>query len=375
MRTLLATDAFFPKIDGVAETTGFISRMLSRRGHDVTILAPCPGNADHNGVPVVRLKALPLPFYKDVRVSYSHRRLAQAIQSFKPEATIVLTPGTIGLDTTHELPRTAPIVTIYTTDIPRYLSTYHLGALRNPAERVMRWMSSRSMATLCPTEVVRKDLESRSFPRLDVWGRGVDRELFNPGRRSDAMRFRLSGGETHKPLVLYVGRLAREKRLGDLLAAAHQLRDVRFALVGDGPDRDSLMRQFSEVPTVFTGFLRGPELAEAFASADVFAFPSDTETFGQVVLQAMASGVPPVVPRGSAPAEFVEDGATGLHFQAQTPSQLAAAIRRLVDRPAERQEMGKRAAECARRHSWESLIDRLECLISSTPTLRSSDVN
>ena len=142
-------------------------------------------------------------------------------------------------------------------------------------------------------------------PALPSGGEGVDAELFNPSRRDAEMRRLLTGGETDKPLVIYVGRLAREKRLLDLYEAARQLPDVRFAVVGDGPEREALERRFAGVPTVFTGFLRGERLAQAFAAAEVFAFPSESETFGQVVLQAMASGVPPIVVRGTAPAEFV----------------------------------------------------------------------
>jgi glycosyltransferase involved in cell wall biosynthesis len=364
MRVLIATDAFFPKIDGVAETTGIVSRLLARKGHEVTILAPAPGASDYEGVRVVRLRSLPLPFYREVRVSYGQCRLSSTLRRVRAEATILMTPGTVGLGTARALSSRDRMLTVYTTDIPRYLSAYRLGALNRPVDRMMRWMSSRSDVTLCPTEVVRTDLASRSFPRLEVWGRGVDRGLFNPDRRSGGMRIRLTGGEPEKPLVLYAGRLAREKRLIDLLAAARKLPGVRFALVGDGPDRDALERQFASVPVVFTGFLRGIPLAEAFASADVFAFPSESETFGQVVLQAMASGVPPVVIENTAPAEFVEHGISGLHIPGRAPAALAAAIRNLIDDPHGRTDMGHRAAEASRSYSWDHLVDRLEQLLT-----------
>jgi glycosyltransferase involved in cell wall biosynthesis len=186
------------------------------------------------------------------------------------------------------------------------------------------------------------------------------------------MRLRLTGGESEQPLVLYVGRLAREKRLLDLHDAARRLPGVRFALVGDGPRRDELERRYVDVPAVFTGFLRGVPLAEAFASADVFAFPSISESFGQVVLQAMASGVPPIVVRGTAPAEFVADGRMGLHVPPEDPEALATAVRSLLDDPERRARLGAEARLEAEQHSWDALVNRLEVLMLPSSEPRAS---
>jgi hypothetical protein len=147
------------------------------------------------------------------------------------------------------------------------------------------------------------------------------------------MRWRLAGGEPEKPLVLYVGRLAREKGLLTLCEAAHLVPGLRFALVGDGPLRSLLERRFASVPSVFAGFLRGEPLAAAYAAADIFVFPSESETFGQVVLQAMASGVPPIVVRNTAPSEFVKDGESGLHVRPREPGMLAQSILALAENP------------------------------------------
>ena len=229
---------------------------------------------------------------------------------------------------------------------------------------LLRRMAERSERTLCPTRFVEEELRALGFPRLEVWGRGVDTELFNPGRRSAAMRARLAGGEPERPLVLYVGRLAKEKRLETLAEVVEALPGVRLALVGDGPERARLEELFAGKPVVFTGYLRGVELAEAFASADVFVFPSWTDTFGQVVLQAMACGLPPVVVTGSATAELVSPGVCGLHVAPGRPGALAAAVRRLVEDEGMRRSMGMAAAAHARRYSWEALVQRLVELLS-----------
>lgn len=363
MRILVASDSFPPKVDGVSDTTMLVASRLRERGHAVVVLTAIPGEPPANGLRVVRAPSVPFPLYPEVRASWPFGRARRIIDRFRPDAAVVLTPGPIGIAVTRALPPTTRLVHVYTTDIPRYLRDYHLGAIVPLVERQLRQLTERADRTLCPTEVVRADLERRGHARLEVWGRGVDTVLFNPGRRDELVRSRLAGGEPEKPLVLYVGRLAREKRLVDLFHAARQTRGVRFAIVGDGPQRDLLERQFSEVPAVFTGYLRGKELATAFACGDIFAFPSDSETFGQVVLQAMASGVPPVVCRDTAPAEFVTAGAAGVHVPPRNPAAIAQAIERLSTNVHERREMGRAATASAASFSWERLVERLEVLL------------
>lgn len=180
---------------------------------------------------------------------------------------------------------------------------------------------------------------------MRLWKRGVDPELFGPHRSSETMRLRLSGGEPEKRLLLYVGRLAAEKeieRLRDLLTASS---GFRLAVVGDGPHRPELEAYFAGTGTVFTGFLHGTELAEAYASSDVFAFPSATETLGLVLLEAMASGLP-VIAAASAPTrEQVAEGTTGFLYEPGAADGLvkggAAAARRRAAAPDGRRGPGR----------------------------------
>ena len=360
MRVLIASDAFPPKVDGVSDTAALITRTLRARGHRVAVLTAIRGEQSFGDVPVVRVRSVPFPLYPEVRASWPFQRANQVVRRFRPDAAIVLTPGPVGLAVTRALQPATRLVHIYTTDIPHYLRDYHLGCFAPLVERQLRNLTARAFVTLCPTETVGADLERRGHIRVEVWGRGVDTALFHPGRRDDRIRSLLCGGEPEKTLVMYVGRLAREKRLDDLRAAAQRLPGLRFAIVGDGPLRDRLERDFAPLSTVFTGYLRGEELATAFASADIFAFPSESETFGQVVLQAMASGVPPVVVRGTAPAEFVPCPSAGLHVPARSPDALADAIRGLARDPARRAMMGRASVAEATRFSWDALIDRLE---------------
>lgn len=360
MKIVIATDAFAPKIDGVATTSAMIARALARRGHAVRVIAPAPGPASIDGCPVRRIHSMPLPFYHEVRLAWDLPAIIRGLRQQPPDAAIALTSGAVGVATTAALPANVPVIHIYTTDMPRYADAYTGGLLRRPAEALSRYLSERAAVTLCPTETVRADLSERGHPRLEVWGRGVDLDLFNPGRRSAAMRLRLTDGEPERPLVLYAGRLAREKRLDDLHIAALRLPDVRFAFVGDGPERARLERLFHGMPAVFTGYLQGPPLAEAIAAADIFAFPSDSDTFGQVVVQAMACGVPPIVVAGSAPAELVPDQTCGRHVPARDPLALAALITELIRDADARMALARAAPTHARRFCWETLADRLE---------------
>jgi phosphatidylinositol alpha 1,6-mannosyltransferase len=332
----------------------------------VRVVAPAPGETHERTCQVTRVPSVPFPFYPEFRLAWAASAITRLVQEEAPDAAVVLTSGMVGMAAVRALPQRTRLVHIYTTDVPRYLGAYSLGALRRPAEKLLRWMSDRGVATFCPTETVRSELAARGHQRLEVWGRGVDTQLFHPRRRSASMRLRLTGGEPEKPLVLYAGRLAREKRLLDLYQAARRLPDVRFALVGNGPQCHLLERVFSNVPSVFTGYLRGETLAEAIASADLFAFPSDTDTFGQVVLQAMACGVPPVVVGGTAPAELVPDGKAGVHVSARDPQALAGALADLIHDAGARIGMARAASEHAVRFSWPALIDRLEATLTGS---------
>ncbi|MGE3074089.1 MAG: glycosyltransferase family 4 protein [Dehalococcoidia bacterium] len=362
LRILIASDSFPPKIDGVSDTAATIARNLSARGHRVHVVAPSPGPEAADGFRITRLRSVPFPIYPELRLSFELDRIRRLAR--RPwDGAIVLTPGPIGATTMASVRGDTVALNVYTTDIPGYLRTYSLDPLSGPVESGLRYMAKRARTTLCPTVHVAEDLRRRKFPRTEIWGRGVDTALFHPGRRSPEMRERLSGGESSKPVALYVGRLAREKQIMTLSGVIPVLPDVRFAFVGDGPERERLEAQFAGLPVVFTGYLRGEELAAAYASADIFVFPSASETFGQVVIQAMASGLVPLVARGSATAELVPNGIAGLHVDPGCPQDSIDAIASLVNDPARRASMAAAAVNCASRYSWDALVSRLEELI------------
>src|SRR5262249_28366171 len=152
-------------------------------------------------------------------------------------------------------------------------------------EAYLRWMHNQAHLNLCPSEHTYRHLTQAGYLRLKVWSRGVDTQLFHPGQRNDAWRHRLTDGHPNATTLLFVGRLAHEKRIDWLRPVLDALPGLRLAIVGDGPARPYLQSVFADTPTVFLGALHGTELAQAYASADAFAFPSRSETFGNVVLE------------------------------------------------------------------------------------------
>jgi glycosyltransferase involved in cell wall biosynthesis len=225
-------------------------------------------------------------------------------------------------------------------------------------------------------------LQAQGYNHLALWTRGVDVTRFSPERHSVDWRVRLSGGEVNKPLLLYVGRLSTEKRVEWLAPVLEALPQARLAIVGDGPARPLLEETFAGLPVVFTGYLSGDELAAAYASADLFVFPGANETLGNVVLEAMASGLPVVAPQAGGIQDLVQNGKTGFLVDPESRDSMIAAVAALVANPTFAAEMGAagRQAACARRwdHVFDGLIDSYATVIHQyrqQPTpLRSSTI-
>jgi glycosyltransferase involved in cell wall biosynthesis len=213
--------------------------------------------------------------------------------------------------------------------------------------------------TLCPSKFTQAQLQRQGFQRVKLWGRGVDTLRFNPRHRSEHWRRRLTGGYPQAPLLLYVGRLAVEKRVEWLRAVLQALPQARLAIVGDGPQRHQLEEIFSGTNTVFTGYLRGQDLAQAYASADVFVFPSANETLGNVILEAMASGLPIIAPSSGGQVDHVVDGWNGHLFDPNSPAHLSALAQRLVADPRHAHRLGMAARIYAESHGWQAVFDGL----------------
>jgi len=361
LRIAIVTEVFLPKFDGVVTTVLRSIDQLTARGHEVLVLAPGDPPPTYDGCRVQRIPSLPFrPWYPELSVGIPCPTLIRALDDFAPDVVHVVGPvwlAAFGALRAHA--RDLPIVASYHTDIPQYVRALGLGALRPGASLWLRHVHNTADVNLCPSDLLAEEAISKGIQRVRLWPGGVDTDLFRPERRSAAMRSRLTGGHPDSPLVISVGRLSKEKSLGELVGAMERLPDARIAFVGAGPHGDDLRRHFSHLPATFTGRLSGVELAQAYASADVFAFPSTTDTLGLVSLESMASGVPVVGARAGGIPDTVEEGVTGLLVPPHDPLAMASALSSVLSDADRRGEMGRAARADALCRSWAAATDVL----------------
>ena len=261
-----------------------------------------------------------------------------------------------------------PLVASYHTHIPEYIKSYTWRGLAEPMWALIRTWTRLSDAMLVTSAVMQNELAKHACRarHLALWRRGVDVDIFNPSFRSQAMRSQLTDGHPEAPLLVSVGRLGAEKNLAvlkDVLAANP---GARLALVGDGPAREQLKEHFAGTPTVFTGMLTGAALSAAYASADVFVMPSETETLGFVVLEAMASGVPVVaVAAGGIPDVITQPGTTGILYASGDIAGAATAVASLLADPARARAVGNAGREDVSNFGWPAASRHLREVLYS----------
>ena len=360
MKIVLFTETFLPKIDGVVNTLCQLLRHLERRGHETVVVAPGRGPESFASARVVYQGGVGLPMYPELRMVSPFADVDTPLRDFRPDLVHVANPFLLGVAGIRWAERSGfPVIASFHTDVPGYARTYGFPALARPLWGYLRWVHDKARLNLCPSRATLAELESRGFSNLKLWTRGVDADRFSPDKASQEWRNRLTGGNPRSPLLLYVGRLAPEKRVDWLRPLLARLPGTRLAIVGGGPSRMELERLFAGTPTVFAGYLQGEELASAYASADIFAFPSASETFGNVVLEAAASGLPAVAPGAGGVVDIVRNGETGFLFEAHSLPAFCDSVGRLVHDFDMRREMSAMARSLAEGRSWEAVLDGL----------------
>lgn len=365
----LLTEAFLPKVDGVTKTSYLTIRYLQESGREVLVFAP-DTSIDHVGKSeVVRLPSFPLSLAPETRVAVPNNTIFDRLADFQPDLIHLASPALMSIygmifGREHNI----PVVANYQTDLAGYAVHYGAPLLETPVRHWLRYVHNGCHVSLVPTQKIQQALQGQGFKRLRVWGRGVNGDHFNPLHYRATMRQRLLNGRaTESLLCVYVGRLANEKQV-DLLIEVAQLEGVSLTIIGDGYMRADLETLFDGTGTVFTGYMVGDELSQAFASADVFLFTGGNETFGQVVQEALASGLPAIVTNRGSVGELVQNGETGFIVE-HSPQGFAEATRYLRDNPAHRIQMAKNARHFAEKRPWSSLMRQLETHYSHAVTL------
>jgi len=309
----------------------------------------------------VEVPGLALPFYPEVRFGLPRRRaFLEEWREDPPDVVHIATEGPLGasaLAAARALD--LPVTTSLHTNFHSYARAYRMGWLAAPVMRYLRRFHNRSAGTFIPTDKQAGELAASGFERLIVLGRGVDTQLFSPERRDPGLRASW-GADEDTPVLIHVGRLAAEKNLDLLVEAMVLARSVdpttRLVIVGDGPERGMLERHLPGA--IFTGALRGRELARHYASADAFLFPSLTETFGIVVLEAMASGLDCLSFDYAAGRMLIEPGVNGLLAPVDSPAAFLDQVPTLLAERAGARR--RRARETARQYGWTAVIDAFE---------------
>jgi phosphatidylinositol alpha 1,6-mannosyltransferase len=362
VRVAVITESFPPDVNGVAHCVLRVAEHLVRRGHQPLVIAPKPagsqpGPDDAVPYPVVRAPSLPVPGYPGFRVAMGHG-LRAALSAHRPDLVHLASPFVLGAGGAIAATRLRlPVVAVYQTDMAGYARAYRLGpAGQELAWRRLRRIHNAADRTLAPSTTAAASLHARGIERVWLWGRGVDTVRFDPAKRSDRLRAELApGGEV---LAGYVGRIAPEKRV-ELLAQVAALPGVRLVVVGSGPAESAVRRLMPGA--VFLGPRHGDELAQIYASLDVFVHSGPHETFGQTLQEAAASGLPVVAPAAGGPIDLVSDGVTGFLVPPGDAGALASAVARLAADPGLRAAQGRAARQRVLGRTWSAVCDELIC--------------
>jgi len=363
LRIAYVSETWLPSTDGVVTRLLATIRALRERGHELCMVAPAPADPWFEGVRVYTVPTISVSFVAGGRPwGLPLPRVAAYLDAFSPDLVHVVNPfvvGVAGVVTARR--RRWPLVASYHTNVAAYARFYHMGFTQPAIWSLLRMLHNAADVNLATSDAVRADVVAHGIQRVRLWERGVDTERFHPARRDAAMRARLRGDRRERPIAVYVGRLAPEKGLDRLRVLAGPESPVNLTMVGDGPDRARLERQYAGTGTVFTGMLSGADLASAYASADLFLFPSTTDTLGLVVLEALAAGLP-VVAANSAPSrEMLEGTGAGRLFDPRSEASLARVVAEIAGPGCEptRRELSRRARAEAERHDWRSTTDNL----------------
>lgn len=371
MRIAYVTETYPPELNGVSLTVERTVGHLRQRGHAVELIRPRQaGEAALESDTELRTLGCPIPMYPDLRIGLAAGgRLRERFERTRPQLVHIATEGPLGwaaLRAARALQ--LPVTSDFRTNFHLYSRYYGLGWLSPLVQDVLRRFHNRGDLSFVPTEAVRQQLATAGFERLEVVGRGVDTTLFDPAKRSPALREQWGAGEG--PVLLYVGRLAAEKNVTLALCAFEAVRlrrpSAAMVVVGDGPLRHRLEAEFPAAR--FVSVQRGEALAQHYASADLFLFPSLSETFGNVTLEALASGLPVVAFNTAAAADHVDDCASGLLAPVGDEKAFIASVCSLAWQVRHLGSVRAAARQAALQARWPEVLARFEAQLLATLT-------
>ncbi|MBZ0282785.1 MAG: glycosyltransferase family 1 protein [Anaerolineae bacterium] len=360
MRVAFFADTFLPKIDGIVTVMCLLIDHLETRGIETAVIAPKLGAERYKNTPIIGVPGVTMPLYPELKLGPPTLHTYQQFKAFQPDLAHCIHPfliGGFGMLMAKRL--NIPRVASFHLDVARLTHHFKIGFVAPAANRLTRMLFNWADYSLAPSRLIQREMIQMGIRNVGLWGRGVDAERFNPGYYSPDMREQLSGGHPDESILLYVGRLSSEKRLETLRPLLETLPNTRLALVGDGPARAQLENYFAGTKTTFMGFMQGEALSQAYASADIFVFPSALETFGLVVVEAMAAGLPVVASRVGGVGDVVQEGRTGYTFEVGDIASMIAGVQQIAASREKRIEMGNIARAFAETQTWPAMMDEV----------------
>ena len=372
MKIAFFTETFLPKVDGIVTRLTKTIEFLTKNGDEVIVFCPegCPNT--YQGATIVGVAAMPLPLYPELKLGLPGPAVSDKLEEFKPDLIHVVNPAVLGLGGIW-LAKTnnIPLIASYHTHLPKYLEHYGMGMLEPLLWELLKAAHNQALLNLCTSTAMVNELADKGIQRTALWQRGVDTENFKPELRSEKMREKLFGKyKNSDSLLIYVGRLSAEKQIERIKPVLDNIPGACLALVGDGPYRGQLEKIFENTKTNFIGYLSGEELASAYASGDIFLFPSSTETLGLVLLEAMAAGCPVIGANKGGIPDIINDGINGCLYDPGEKdngkkSLIEATKKILVDKN-KKEAMRKEARKEAEQWDWNQATLQLQKYYSET---------
>lgn len=360
----------FGYVSGYANRFKEMLKYLKKGGDIVSIITPDPQSdppPDYMDYPIKTLRGFEFPLYPQVTLSYDMKlSIGTAIKDFKPDIIHCASPSCIMNPTiVWARNKNIPLVFSYHTNLPSYARAYAANIVGEKvivgfAYLLMKIYHAQADLILATSPQLKEDMESVGIRRIDVWQKGVNTEIFSPRFKSEAIRERLSEGDPSAPLLLYVGRLGAEKKVHRLRKVLEQNPTARLAIIGNGPAEEEIKDFFKGYRAHFTGQIVGEELSQMYASVDMFVMPSDSETLGFVVIEALASGVPAVGVAAGGLVDIIQHGETGyLADNNDDMVEFSERVKDMIDNPEKRKEMAEKGHSWAQGLSWEAATSKL----------------
>ncbi|MGX7109210.1 glycosyltransferase family 4 protein [Facklamia miroungae] len=359
MRILIATETFVPATDGICTRLANMTTSMKKLGHEVVVVSPDLGIEEYQGVKVIPMDSFSFPLYKSRPWGLPSRKMKRIIEDFNPDIVHAVNPFFMVTSAVKYAKRLEiPLLTSYHTHIPDYLDHYNLPLLKPILWDYIRFWHQDADLNITVSESLQTELIDQGIATEGVLPRGIDLNKRHPKFFDQELYEKWTFGLKDQKLLVYVGRLAAEKDLDHLLPIFANRDDVCLTIVGDGPEKQRLTELFDGTKTTFTGFLDGEALSKAYATGDAFIFPSISETFGLVISESMASGVPVIAAENGPTLEQIEPNQSGMIYQSGNIESMIEALK-ILDNPLKLKELGLKARREAEKYSWENATRKL----------------